>query len=149
MLALFIMVSVTVADIFMLRQAALNWQAEHTGVPGTSITVHPYHLWVMTFFYMSAQFVVGLAYWFTTKDVKGMVVLIGCAAIFSLFAVQDLLFFQYQGQTLPDKWTWLYWQNAVFGPLSGTQVFLMASSGLVLIFALFYLRLWRLGRRKR
>lgn len=144
------MVMLTVVDIFMLRQLALNWEAERVAVPGSSITLHPYHFWVMTVFYMSVQFVIALSYWFYTKDVKGTAVLFACGSIFSLFAVQDVLFFLYQGQSLPKEWSWLYWQNHTFGsPLSGTAVLAMASFGLLLIFGLYYLRLVKFGRRKR
>lgn len=151
MLALFLMFALTVMDIMMVRQRGFRSpEAEYVPVPGTSVTLHPYHMWVMTFFWMAVQFAVAGSYWFYARDAKGSLVLFACGAIFSMFAVQDALFFQYQGRNLPDEWTWLYWQNDVFGsPLSGTFVLAMASFGLLLIFGLYYLRLTRFGRHKR
>jgi len=134
-------------DIFMLRQQALRWDAQQVALTD-SVALHPYHFWVMTVFYLSAQACVALSYWFHKKDEVGAIVLFGCGAVFSLFAVQDVLFFALQGEPLPSEWTWLYWQNLVFGsPLSAQFVLALAGVGSLLIAVLFYGRLSTLRPR--
>ena len=140
-LSLILMLTLNIVDVFMLRQNAIDREAEKLDVPGSDVKVHPYHFWVNSIFYMTAQLTVAVAYYFITKDTLGMFVLISVAAIFSLFAVQDIMYFFYQGQEYPEDWTWLYWQNSAFGsPLNLRFVLGMATMGTVLIVALFFLR---------
>jgi len=141
-LAVTAMLVLNVVDIMMFRQGGIvSHGAERTQIPATGIALLPYHFWVMGVMWLMLNFIIGATYFFYTRDLLGAGVLSLVGIIYSMLAVQDILFFYYQGQPSPEQWTWLYWQNDVLGtPLPGVTVGIMALVGGVAIILMYLLR---------
>lgn len=148
-LAVVAMLVLNVCDIMMWRSGGIiSDKTETVGVPGTAIELLPYHFWVMGVLWLTMNMIIALTYFFYTRDMLGGVILGSMGIIFSMLAVQDVLFFYFQGRPIPQKWTWLYWQNEVFGtPVPGFTVALMALIGGIAIFMLYFLRMYSLKRQ--
>ena len=138
------MLVLNVCDIMMWRAGAITVEdAQTVTVPATTIELLPYHFWVMTVLWLTLNGIIAATYFFYTRDIAGGAVLMSIGMIYSLLAVQDILFFYYQGRadSMPQNWTWLYWQNSVFGsPLPLFTVLVMACIGVAAIFGLFAFR---------
>jgi len=143
-LSVIAMLVLNVCDIMMWRAGAITVEGAKTVVvPNTSIELLPYHFWVMSVLWFTLNGIIAVTYFFYTKDLLGGGVLMSVGMIYSLLGVQDILFFYYQGRadSMPQNWTWLYWQNEVFGAsLPLFTVLVMACIGVLAIFGLFAFR---------
>jgi len=149
-LAVIAMLVINVCDIYMITQHGLNKEdnLERINVPGSSIMLHPYHFWVMGVLWLTINLFIAVTYVFYTKDMLGAAILLAIGIIYSVLAVQDVLFFYYKGQELPAKWPWMYWQKEVFGTVPVFTIVIMALIGLIAIFGLFAFRLHTFKKSK-
>lgn len=114
---------------------------EVENVPVGNIQVHPYHFWVMATLYFTMVFFISVTYYKHTGKKTGAQVLFFIGILFSLFMVEDILFFVFQREPIPENYTWLYRAPEI----SGQTVLNSAVVGIGVCIALSY---WYI-RKKR
>ena len=132
-LVLFVIIDIMmVPSIFFGSNSTVN-------IPIIDVNMWPYHFWIMGVLFYSMVTIVAVSYWKHTSNKKGAIVIMIIGAIFSLFLVEDFLYFALQGQAQPDIWTWLYYSPVAGGaPITGDAVTVVALTGIAFCLILYY-----------
>lgn len=100
---------------------------------GEILGLHPYHFYIMTVTYTFIVVTISLTYALYTKDAVGTAALAFSGFIFSVFALEDILWFKWQGRELPQSWPWLWKSRASGEAMSGAEVVMWFNAGCLLI----------------
>lgn len=104
-LLLFVIVDIMMVPLYDYDQN-INFNSNAT-IPLAPISpkrMYPYHFWVMGILFYAFIAAIALTYWKHTGKTKGAITLFLIGAIFSLFLVEDVLYFAFQGQPIPESW---------------------------------------------
>lgn len=114
---------------------------EVESVPVGNLQVHPYHFWIMGTLYFTMVFIISVTYYKSSGHKTGARVLFAIGLLYSLLMVEDILFFVFQREPIPETYTWLYRAPEI----SGKTVLNSALIGIVACAALSY---WYIKKKR-